>query len=188
MKDEIRKLYKARRQGLNEEEIMESSLAVANKCLTLPIWEYQTYHMFLTIAEQKEIQTEFLLNVLFGKDKTVVVPRSDFKDKTMTSVLLTDNTQLRKNRMNIPEPVNGISIDDKLIDVVFLPLLAFDAKGFRIGYGQGFYDRFLESCNPDVVKIGLSFFDAEESFSVVEEHDKPMNYCVTPGRVYHFSS
>jgi 5-formyltetrahydrofolate cyclo-ligase len=72
------------------------------------------------------------------------------------------------------------------IDVVFVPLLAFDKKGHRVGYGKGFYDKFLSECKPETIKIGLSFFEPEELISDVFEDDVTLNYCVTPNGVYAF--
>ena len=72
------------------------------------------------------------------------------------------------------------------IDVVFVPLLAFDKNGHRIGYGKGYYDKFLSSCKPDIIKIGLSFYEAEEAFQDVYPSDIPLDYCVTPKKVYRF--
>jgi 5-formyltetrahydrofolate cyclo-ligase len=75
----------------------------------------------------------------------------------MTHFLLTDNTKIKKNKHNIPEPVDGIEVPSHKIEVVFVPLLAFDKQGQRVGW-QGFYDKFLAECSPATVKIGLSFF------------------------------
>ena len=74
----------------------------------------------------------------------------------------------------------------KKIDVVFVPLLAFDSKGHRVGYGKGFYDRFLNECRKDVITVGLSFFEAEDEFIEANETDVPLDYCVTPLKVYSF--
>src|SRR5690606_37923119 len=93
---------------------------------------------------------------------------------------------IRKNEWNIPEPVDGIEIDPKKIDVVFVPLLAFDEQGHRIGYGKGFYDKFLSECRPETIKIGLSFFEAESRIAQVFESDIALDYCVTPNRIYSF--
>jgi 5-formyltetrahydrofolate cyclo-ligase len=101
--------------------------------------------------------------------------------------LLTDNTKFRKNEYNIPEPVDGIEVPISKVDVVFVPLLAFDTKGNRVGYGKGFYDKFLSQCQPETIKIGLSFFDAEEEIVDVFQDDIRLNYCVTPNKIYNFS-
>jgi 5-formyltetrahydrofolate cyclo-ligase len=55
-----------------------------------------------------------------------------------------------------------------------------------VGYGKGFYDRFLSECNPETIKIGLSFFDAEELIEGVFENDVKLDYCVTPNTVFSF--
>ena len=104
----------------------------------------------------------------------------------MTNYLLTDSTVIKKNSWNIPEPVDGIDIDSQKIDVVFVPLLAFDKRGHRIGYGKGFYDKFLSECRPETLKIGLSFFEAEEIINDISDSDVVLDYCVTPHQHYIF--
>ena len=69
---------------------------------------------------------------------------------------------------------------------MFVPLLAFDTKGNRIGYGKGFYDRFLADCKPETIKIGLSFFEAEKDFNDVSKDDVQLDYCVTPEELFQF--
>lgn len=101
--------------------------------------------------------------------------------------MLTDKTDFDKNDWDIPEPKDGAEIAVRKIDVVFLPLLAFDVRGHRVGYGKGFYDRFLGECREDVVKVGLSLFQAELLIEDVDEHDIPMDYCVTPNKTYFFA-
>ena len=185
-KNELRLEYKGLRHLLSDNEIEEKSLAVANKILTLPIWENTYFHIFLPITEQKEVNTEFILHLLSGKDKEIIVSKADFETRKMTHFLLTDNTKIRKNEYNIPEPVDGIEIPSHKIDVVFVPLLAFDKKGHRVGYGKGFYDKFLSECKPDIIKIGLSFFEPEELIIDVFEGDIKLDYCVTPNSIHSF--
>ena len=153
-KKDLRLKYKNLRQTLSPEEIEDSSLAIANNVLQLDIWDKIYYHIFLTMEEQREVHTDFILSILSGKDKDVIVSRSDFEKMQMVHYLLTDNTRLVKNQYGIPEPVDGIEVPSQKIDVVFVPLLAFDHKGHRVGYGKGFYDRFLNECRQDVVTIG----------------------------------
>jgi 5-formyltetrahydrofolate cyclo-ligase len=104
----------------------------------------------------------------------------------MTHYLLTDNTKFKKNKYNILEPLYGLEVPVAKIDVIFVPLLAFDIKGNRVGYGKGFYDKFLAKCKPETVKIGLSFFEAEEKIEDVSENDIQLNYCVTPNNIFTF--
>jgi 5-formyltetrahydrofolate cyclo-ligase len=186
LKKDLRQKYKAKRHELNEVEIEDLSLAIANKVLTLPIWDKTYFHIFLPIAEHKEVNTEYILHLLSGKDKEIVISKTDFASRNMTHFLLTDNTKIKKNKYNIPEPVDGLEVPTHKIEVVFVPLLAFDKTGHRAGYGKGFYDKFLTECKPETIKIGLSFFEAEERIADIFESDVKLNYCVTPNEVYKF--
>ncbi len=186
LKKELRVKYKALRKQLSESDLEEMSLAIANKVLAIPIWEKNYFHIFLPITEHKEVNTEFILHLLSGKDKEIVVSKSDFETRTMTHFLLTDNTKIKKNEYNIPEPFDGLEVPTNKIDVVFVPLLAFDKTGHRTGYGKGFYDKFLTECKPETIKIGLSFFEAEDKIEDVFESDVKLDYCVTPNGVYQF--
>lgn len=193
LKKELRIKYKELRKLLSKEEIENKSLAIANQLLQLntsiddrKVWQGTYYHLFLTIAEQKEIDTEFILQILAGKDKEIVVSKSDFATLGMSHYLLTDNTKFKKNAYNIPEPLNGLEVPVNKIDVVFVPLLAFDLKGNRVGYGKGFYDKFLSECKSETIKIGLSFFEAETIIEDISLNDIQLNYCITPTEIYRF--
>ena len=185
-KTELRAKYKVLRANLSTKKIEDSSLQIANLVLKLPIWDRSFFHVFLTINSLKEVETEPILSILSGKDKHIVISKTDFEAKTMSHVLLQDNTIIKPNSWNIPEPENGIPIGDQQIEVVFIPLMAFDVLGNRVGYGKGFYDGFLENCSNDILKIGLSFFEAETEIENIEPHDIPLDYCVTPHKIYKF--
>ncbi|PZR24406.1 MAG: 5-formyltetrahydrofolate cyclo-ligase [Flavobacterium psychrophilum] len=185
-KPSLRLHYKNLRQALSLEEIEDKSLAIANKVLSLDIWDKTYFHLFLTMEEQREVHTDFILHLLAGKDKEIIVSRSDFETHRMIHFLLTDNTKLVKSKFGIPEPVDGIEVPSNKIDVVFVPLLAFDNNGQRVGYGKGFYDRFLSECRKDVITAGLSFFEAETEPIDAFDTDVPLDYCITPENVYSF--
>jgi len=182
----LRKMYSQKRAALSENEMESLSLNIANKCLELPIWNYSNYHIFLSIPEKGEINTEYLLHILQGKDKNLIVPKTNLETQTLSHYLLTDNTTLKENKWGIPEPVDGIPFPEGKIEIAFVPLLAFDKKGNRVGYGKGFYDKFLSLTNEKTLKIGLSFFEAEENEIPIEVTDVPLNFCVTPEKIYTF--
>ena len=192
-KKSLRQKAKAERQKLTQEEIEDKSLAIANQLLRMDavpslrlVWDKLYYHLFLTIEEQKEINTEYMLQILAGKDKEIVISKCEFATLGMTHFLLTDNTKIKKNSYNVPEPVDGLEVPDAKIDVVFVPLLAYDTQGNRVGYGKGFYDNFLSKCKPETIKIGLSFFPPEEKIDDVSESDVKLDFCVTPEEIYRF--
>lgn len=185
-KADLRIKYQQLRNTLSENNIREMSLEIANQLMQLPVWEQKYFHIFLPIAAKKEVDTECILHVLAGKDKEIIVPKSDFDLMSMTHFLLTDGTKFQKNRYGISEPEDGIEVPADKIDVVFVPLLAFDKLGNRVGYGKGFYDKFLLECLPESIKIGLSFFEAEDAIDDLWEGDIRLNYCITPKKVYGF--
>lgn len=185
-KKELRLKYKSLRKQLSENDIEEMSLAISNQLIQLDIWNKNYFHIFLPIEEHQEVDTELILHLLSGKDKNILISKSDFETREMTHYLLTDNTKIKKNQYNIPEPVDGIEVPSAKIEVVFIPLLAFDKKGHRVGYGKGFYDKFLSECQTETIKIGLSFFEAEEKINDIHEADMQLDYCVTPNQIYRF--
>jgi 5-formyltetrahydrofolate cyclo-ligase len=178
-KQELRKKYKEKRSRLTEDTIEDLSLAIANQALKLPIWEANYFHIYLPIQNKKEVNTEYLLHILQGKDKSVILSTTDFKALAMKHILLQENTTIKISEYGIPEPVDGIEITTSQIDVVFVPLLAYDVKGNRVGYGKGFYDRFLSQCSKEVIVVGLSFFEAEDGIEA-NATDIPLDFIVTP--------
>ena len=184
-KKSLREYCKLQRSELNEQEREERSLAIANKSLEMDIWDRKIYHIFLPILRLGEINTEYFLNILNGKDKDIVIPKTDFSTNTMSHYLLTDSTSIQINTWGIPEPQDGIIIEKNLLDVIFVPLLGFDLKGNRLGYGKGFYDRFLAQCKEDCLKIGLSYFAPLETIPA-EKNDILLDACITADKIYNF--
>ena len=185
-KEQLRSKYKSLRKTLDHAQKEDFSLAIANKLLDLDIWKSAYYHLFLTIDTKNEIDTDYILHILQGKDKHVVISKSNFSDYSLSHYLLTDSTVLKLNSFNVPEPEDGIEVTVNQIEVVFIPLLAFDLAGNRVGYGKGYYDRFLSACNATTLKIGLSYFDAEPIITDIGTDDVKLDYCVTPHQIYRF--
>lgn len=186
IKKDLRLDYKLRRNNISLQFLANASLSIANNALKIPIWRFKYYHIYLPILEKKEPDTSYLLSILQGKDKNIVLPK--VSGNQLRHYLLTDRTRIGKSEWNIPEPVDGIEVLPEKIDVVFVPLLAFDKEGNRVGYGKGFYDKFLGSCRPEAVKVGLSLFAAVEEITDVSEKDVALDYCITPEKNYSFIS
>ena len=181
----LRTEYQKRRDSLTEEQIADCSIQISNLSLTLNIWEYSLYHLFMTNEKNKEIDTSYLLSVIQGKDKQPVIPKI-VDDNRLEHFLLNDQTPLKNNRWGIPEPLSGITINPKQIEVVFVPLLVFDQQGHRVGYGKGYYDRFLDQCSESTLKVGLTFFDPVTKIEDIETHDISLDFALTPERIYAF--
>ncbi len=181
----LRTEYQKRRNSLTEEQIADCSIQISNLSLTLNIWEYSIYHLFMTNEKNKEIDTSYLLSVIQGKDKQPVIPKI-VDDNRLEHFLLNDQTPLKNNRWGIPEPLSGITINPKQIEVVFVPLLVFDQQGHRVGYGKGYYDRFLDQCSESTLKVGLTFFDPVTKIEDIETHDISLDFALTPEQIYAF--
>lgn len=113
-------------------------------------------------------------------------PKSDFITNTMQAIAVNDDTEFVFNKYGIGEPSGGEFVPAEEIDLVIVPLLAFDTAGYRLGYGKGFYDRYLAECRPDVIKLGLSYFAPVSSLPGKDEFDVPLTACITPERIYEF--
>ena len=183
-KIEARKKYLDLRKKLDNVQIISKSIMISNNLQDLPIWEHNFYHIYLPIKEKNEVDTMPIINILNNKKKKVLIPKSDFNNTTMKSFLLNDNTVLKKNNYGITEPINNEEFLGR-IDVIFIPLVAYDLIGNRVGYGKGFYDKFLRNQNNKILRVGLSFFNPEKRIKI-DEHDENLDFCVTPNRIFSF--
>ena len=154
-------------------------------CLELPIWDKAIYHLFLSIPHKGEVDTSFLRAVVLEKGGRIAVPKVE-PERRLSHYFLEQDSMLKSNTWGVPEPVEGETLEATEVDVVFLPLLAFDRKGYRVGYGGGYYDRFLSGCRSGIPKIGLSFFAPADRIDDLHANDIRMDYCVTPESVFSF--
>ena len=182
----LRRSFFKKTFALSDQEHEDMSFAIANNCLKLPIWHLDYYHIYLPIKAKAEIDTTLILTLLQGKDKQVILPR--IKGSELEHILLTDITKLKTNTLGITEPEKGIKISPEQIDVIFLPLLAWDKSGNRLGYGKGFYDNFLSLCKTNTIKVGLSFFDPVDKIVDIRSEDVRMDFCVNPEGIKKFTS
>lgn len=186
----LREIFQAKRQAISQEEVEGMSRKICKIFFQeVSLEQVKHLHIFLPIARHKEVNTWLIIRRL-QKDYPhigVVVSRTDWKKKEMLHYHLRPETLLEESSLGIPEPVNGAVCPAEKIDLVLMPLLTFDHKGQRVGYGAGFYDRFLASCLPLTQKMGLSLFGpSPEPISDVQPHDIPLDACITPKKVYYF--
>ncbi|MBO9203646.1 MULTISPECIES: 5-formyltetrahydrofolate cyclo-ligase [Niastella] len=188
IKNTVRKEFLQRRMNLLEEELKQQTALIASnfRKLVLPPVNYLlSYHPMISrhefdVSVCEEILKEQNLIMRVGWPKVHV----DLLD--MEAVLVEKDGLFIKNKFNILEPIGGVVITPQKLDVIFVPLVAFTKHGYRVGYGKGYYDRFLSQCRPDAIKIGFSFFDAVEYIEDIDEFDVPLNFCITPHRIYEF--
>lgn len=184
----IRKKYLQERSQLSNRNIEEFSLAIANHLLQMYIWDKDVFHIFFSIPGKQEVDTEILMTLLMGKNKQIVVPKMLTETNDLEHYLLTEETIFQANNWGIPEPKNGKQMKESAIEVVFVPLLAVDQQGHRVGYGKGYYDRFLAKCSPNCLKIGVGFWEPISLIENVTPSDIPLNAYVCPKGVWKFES
>ncbi|WP_109700729.1 5-formyltetrahydrofolate cyclo-ligase [Chitinophaga deserti] len=189
-KQDIRKAYLTRRKALSPEEALRLNASLLARCRSLELGNPVYIHLFLPIAAKKEVDTWPLADWLrkaFPAAK-LVLSRSFIATGDMQHFVWDESTMLTENALGIPEPDSGQRIRPDQLDVVFVPMLAFDSRGHRVGYGKGMYDGFLRQCRPDIKTVGLSLFGPlEEPISDAWEGDVTLSAAVTPEKVYYFN-
>ena len=185
-KAEVRQHYLNKRKQLSSQEIESKQRGLMKHFALFDLSSYSVVHIFLSIQKQREPNTQPLMEYLFSEGKTVVASQSDFTTKQMKHWAVSPESLLQINRYGIPEPIKGTPVPPSAIDLVFVPLLGYDVKGQRVGYGQGFYDRFLSACAPNVLFVGLSYFTPVNEITGCEPTDIRLNYCIYSGGIIQF--
>lgn len=184
---DVRKLYWENIKNISLEEHKEKSENIASLFFSkIDLTQLRSIHVFLPILKNKEINTWNIINQIWKlyPPIKVIVSKSDFTSLEMVNYLLTPNDELVINKMGIPEPIHQ-NIDQSNLDLILIPLLGFDKRGNRVGYGKGFYDRFLQKY-PKVIRIGLSFFDPVNQIEDNTDLDIALHYVITPTYFWNF--
>ena len=183
---DIRTEFKEKRKSLSLEDKSNLSKRIAQVVADNFQLENKVVSIFLSIERLNEVDTSFLIRILKKANAKIYTPVSDFNTLELKHLSYDDNTIIKNNEWGIPEPTNGEGMDLKGFDIVFIPLLAVDAKGYRVGYGKGFYDRFLSQCRSDTIFIGLNYFEDLVEIDDLNDGDMPIHFLVTPNGVLEF--
>jgi 5-formyltetrahydrofolate cyclo-ligase len=188
-KAELRKIYLQKRQTLSEAEYAQLNFQLYQQFFAnIDLSFIKVIHTFLPIASKHEPDTWLIIDRLRREFPhiRISIPKTDSRSNILENFYFEGLHQLVTTAWGIQEPKQGIPTETEKIDLVLVPLLAFDKTGQRVGYGKGFYDRFLKDCKPDCIKAGLSFFEAEEKLEDTTELDVPLDLCVTPAGIIKF--
>lgn len=189
MKDKasIRTELLARRLSLKKEDLqlMQSSMLEHFKRVLLP--ELESVHYYRPLAKRNEPDPSSMVKWLTDQQpKLVTAVPLIVGTNDMVHIQVNDETQWVPGPFGIAEPQSGDQIDPAAFDLVFVPLLGFDKSGNRIGYGKGFYDKFLSECRINAIKIGLSFLDTIDLSFEPDPWDIRLDYVITPDKLYKF--
>lgn len=188
LKKEIRKQYRQKRADLSAQQKSKLDDLLLIQFQTVPLPYVSNVLSFYPIEEKGEINSFIITEYLKFQNPGlhIAFPKTDLSTHTMKAVGITIDTAFENNQYNIPEPIGNTIIDAQDLALVLVPMLAFDLKGHRVGYGKGFYDRFLQDCNRDCIKIGLCYFEPVQAIKDSHQFDVPLNFCITPQKVYVF--
>lgn len=187
-KQELRSAYRQLRKNLKQDEVEAKSKAIQGQFLNWlskqdPIHHF---HLFFPIDRFNEVNTFYIKDSLDREGKTLYTSQVNKSKTGLETLKLPVDAAFFLDEWGIPVPQESIMVSPNKIELVFVPLLAYDKKGNRVGFGKGFYDLFLSTLKSDVIKIGLSFFEPEESIQP-DAHDIGLDYCITPENVFTFS-
>lgn len=188
-KSELRKEFLDRRQALSSAELETASARItANLFDNFDLAGARFLHCFIPIKHFAEVDTRPIFQWLWSEYPQIqtVVPRVNHETEELENLRYGIDIPLVENKWRIGEPSHNEHVEPTDIDVVLVPLLCFDLNGHRVGYGRGYYDRFLRRCRADCEKIGLSFFPPIERIDDAHEGDIRLNACVTPDQLYTF--
>lgn len=187
-KPALRKLYGEKRQLLTDAQMekMQDLMLIQFQALDIDI--PANIMAFSPLESRNEFNTQLITDYCYFKNPEQVLfyPVMNPASQTISCVAVNDDTLFDTNSYGIDEPIDGQQVLPEALDWVLLPLLAFDRRGYRVGYGKSYYDRFLKECRDDVVKIGFSFFAPVDRISNINRHDEKMDYCITPDDIYRF--
>ncbi len=185
-KNELRQIYLNRQKVLSSGERAEKSQRVALRFFEgIDLSKTKVLHCFIPIEKFNEVDTLPILRALgsASPEVRIAAPRLNFESGEMECAAYDADTELVENAWGIWEPA-GETIESAMVDMVLVPGLAFDRTGHRVGYGKGFYDRFLKRCRADCVKIGLSLFELVADIADIHEGDMTLDLCITPEGIF----
>jgi len=187
-KAELRREYRTKRKALTHQEYAQRNEQIFTHFQQhFPVTQPITVHCYLSSEEKREASTDMIITYLLAQPQVRIVTSRSHANGILTHHLFTRDTDLEISQWNIQEPLASeplVPVEE--LDWVLVPLLAFDLSSYRVGYGGGYYDRFLGQCRSDAVKIGLSLEPPVRQITDVDQYDIPLDYIVTPAQIFSY--
>lgn len=186
-KQVLREVYLQKRLTLSEEEYDSRNRGISAQFVRFTSrLTLTSVHTFLPMLKKREVDTWPLIEHLRQRFPDLQL----YTSRTLPAAQLEHyplhkDIRLEENRWGIPEPVGCEPCRPESISMIITPLICFDRAGHRIGYGKGYYDRFL-AAYPEALKVGVSLGPPLDKISCTDEHDVRLDHCITPFKVYTF--
>jgi 5-formyltetrahydrofolate cyclo-ligase len=181
-KQELREKALAERQQISAREWKSKSELIISSLRHADFYKTaKTVHTYISMNHRREVCTDGLLENLLNAEKKAVVPIINFEDESLTHSQICSLSDLKKNKWGVAEPkhVNPVDVED--LDVIIVPMVAADRAGNRLGYGRGFYDRFLSETG--ATKAGLVFDAFLFDEIPTEEFDEKLDVIISEEEV-----
>ena len=185
-KAEARKYYMEKRMAIGhaEKDKMEDLILIQFQAFNPIIPDH--IMTFAPLEEKNEYDPFLVMEYCRFKNPAVQFYYPVTKGEEMHACPVTDDQAFVKNKWGIAEPADAAGESPLKLEMIFVPLIAFDKKGQRVGFGKGYYDRFLAKCSKNVASIGFSFFEPLAEISGIHPFDVPVKACITPGAIFTF--
>ena len=185
-KSAARKYYREKRQALSHAE--------KDKLEDLILIQFQSFNpvipdnimTFAPLEEKNEYDPYLVMEYCRFKNPAVQFYYPVTRGEEMLACAVSEDQPFKKNEWGIAEHVDAPAVNPAILEMIFVPLLAIDLAGNRVGFGKGYYDRFLPKCSKTINSIAFSFFSPEEKISGIAQHDIPVKACITPDAIFTF--
>lgn len=187
-KKEARKTYNKKRQEVSYTDRLKWDDLILINFQTIDIPFLNTVFSFYPMEARNEVNVFILTDYLHFRNPSLQVcyPKMHISTPDMEAIACGADEIFEANAINILEPVSNTIVAPEDIDLVIVPMLICDVAGNRVGYGKGYYDRYLSRCRPDCIKVGVSYFEPIETVEDADQYDVPLNFCITPLKAYVF--
>ncbi|HLU88176.1 MAG TPA: 5-formyltetrahydrofolate cyclo-ligase [Taishania sp.] len=186
IKSDCRKLFLEKRKQISAEERTQLSQKICDTLIHSFDFTGRNVSLFLPIESKHEVDTFLIINKLKQVNSIIGLPIADFQTNTIKHYIYESLDQLKISEYGIPEPVYGKELNPEEIEFVIVPLLCADFRGYRVGYGKGFYDRLLDRVSEKCITIGISYFELIDQIDDINEFDKKLMYYCSPTQFIQF--
>jgi len=187
-KKEARKIFKEKREAITPNQKLRWDDLILIRFQTVELPFLDAVLSFYSIEENNEVNSFAITDYLHFRNPSLQIayPKMDLATTTMSAIACSADQAFETNQFGITEPIGTDVIPAEALDLVLVPLLAIDKSGHRVGYGKGYYDRFLASCRKDCLTVGVSYFEPVQTIEDAAQFDIPLDLCITPQEVYVF--
>lgn len=185
-KNNLRNEFMSKRENLKNKIIIDKSKRIISNFLRTDFYK-KNNKIFIYVSYKNEVKTHDLIKKMLKDKKEVYVPNPNPETKEMEAVLIKNFDDLTEGNYGILEPINSnFKLEPYFLDLIIVPGLVFSHKGFRIGYGGGFYDRFLaraKTKNSDPLKISFVYKEFIIDKIPTNQYDLPVDYIITEEKI-----